>query len=681
MNYFAIYAWLIWLPVAGFSQTPAADFKQYQPLSSSGPIPKNFLVFATEGYEQEAATISNDDKRFVRGLKDDFFRRSNYSLNKILLSGKVLYGDPITQYINQVADELLKDRPALRDKLEFYTYKCSSVNAMCTSKGVILINIGLLAHLSSEAELAYVLSHEISHYEQEHIINAFVEKHTILKGRGDYADRSLVDKMDLVYSFSKNHEYEADSLGLMRYLNSDYYVNAPLNIISELGYAHLPYDEVTFDQTLFNTDQLVVPSSYFRNKVSPISGIDVYADDYHTHPHIDKRRNRIERILMRNLSGEKKGKSFILPKESFNHISQLARFELVETDLAGKNYGNAIYNAFLLLQHFPDNQHLETSIAKALYGLAKYKNADRFHEVGTAYTKIDGESQQVHYLLKKLSSKQLNTLAIKYIDKTIKKHGTSPLLENLKRDLVRELVVTNEVRLADFYTHPQGAASDHDFHRLAFIDELSDEAFVASYKSYYRELEEKEQLERLTYREKQEREKQQQKEYERNGRKIFAKNVIAVDPDYWVDTRKGRDCLQSEEGELEMSSLLREASSGARLPLHMLDANEFVSGDTHTYNNLSRFKMLVREIYSHNELSFIPLFTDYTQSISKKYASDYVYYVRVYNNEATKQSYYNAILYNLTSGKIEYTSLVETGSVSLKTVKNNMYKDFLTIQQ
>ena len=655
--------------------------ENYQPLESSGAIPKRFLALAAENYQRDAASISSTDKRYIRALKDDFFRKSNYSLNKLLLSGKVLYGDPITQYVNQVADELLKDRPELREKVEFYTYKSSSVNAVCTSKGVILITIGLMAHLTSEAQLASVLSHEIAHYEQDHVISSYVEKHAILKGKGDYSQKSFDDRVDLLYRFSQNHEYEADSLGLIRFLRSDYYVNAPVDAIDKLGYAHLPYREVPFDQSLLNVDQLIIPNSYFRDHVSPISGIEAYADDYHTHPHIDKRKERLGGILMKNLSGEKKGKQFILPKSAFEQARQHARFELIQTDLSRKSYGNAIYNAFLLLQDFPGNAYLETSIAKALYGLAKYKNADRFHEVAQAYTRVDGESQQVHYLLKKLTAKQLNTVAIKYIGKTLAKHGDNLLLDNLKQDLLRELVVTNELKLTDFYSESTDLKSDYDFYKLAFVAEQQNEHFVTEFESYYEALAQKKREENLSYREKQDRAKSKQKDYEQNGRRIFAKKVIAVDPDYWVDTRNGRDYEQSEEGEIELSELMREASSATQLAVDVLDANDFLSSDTHTYNSLSRFKLLIQDIYSHDDLPFISLFTDYTQHISEKYASEYVYYVKVYNDKADRQAFYNAILYNMNTGRIEYSSLIAASTVSMKTIKNNIQKDFITIQR
>jgi len=80
----------------------------------------------------------------------------------LLLSGDKLFNDPLTIYVNKVADELLKNEPELRKKIKIYVTKSSDVNAHAFDKGFIFINVGLLAQLENEAQLAFILSHEIN---------------------------------------------------------------------------------------------------------------------------------------------------------------------------------------------------------------------------------------------------------------------------------------------------------------------------------------------------------------------------------------------------------------------------------------------------------------------------------------------------------------------------------------
>ena len=46
-----------------------------------------------------------------------------------------------------------------------------------TENGIILINMGLLAQLSNESELAFIMAHEIVHYVEHHIyqLNTYEE--------------------------------------------------------------------------------------------------------------------------------------------------------------------------------------------------------------------------------------------------------------------------------------------------------------------------------------------------------------------------------------------------------------------------------------------------------------------------------------------------------------------------
>src|SRR5690554_7853402 len=95
--------------------------------------------------------------------------RTTYSLNNILKTGYVLYGDPMTLYIQKIAANLLKNEPSLKDELQFYVIKNNITNALCTDPGVIFITTGLIAQVENEAQLAYIIAHEIVHYQEKHI--------------------------------------------------------------------------------------------------------------------------------------------------------------------------------------------------------------------------------------------------------------------------------------------------------------------------------------------------------------------------------------------------------------------------------------------------------------------------------------------------------------------------------
>ena len=140
----------------------------YIPLKSTGTLPEEFLKTARSLSEDDIKTIGYGTDRVA---KQQFTISSNYFLRDLLLSGDVLINDPLGIYVNKVADELLKNDPELRKQIHIYVTKSPHVNAHAFDKGFIFINAGLLAQLENEAQLAYVISHEITHVVKKHSVN------------------------------------------------------------------------------------------------------------------------------------------------------------------------------------------------------------------------------------------------------------------------------------------------------------------------------------------------------------------------------------------------------------------------------------------------------------------------------------------------------------------------------
>jgi beta-barrel assembly-enhancing protease len=100
----------------------------------------------------------------------------------MLRSGYVLFNDPLSEYVSAVADNLLKEDANLRKKLNFYVLRSSDVNAFATDQGAVLVTTGLLSQIENEAQLAFVLAHEITHFQRKHTLNLFMEVDRIDRG-------------------------------------------------------------------------------------------------------------------------------------------------------------------------------------------------------------------------------------------------------------------------------------------------------------------------------------------------------------------------------------------------------------------------------------------------------------------------------------------------------------------
>lgn len=147
------------------------DFDSYKTLKCSGEIPSEFLMDFSDYLAATFAEMSEemeDDKEDVSATLERTAMGVAMTHHLLFMKGQILFGDPVTTYLNQVKDVLLKDDPELAETVDVFTMRTSAVNAFTTAQGDIFITVGLLARMQSEAELAFTISHEIAHYEAGH---------------------------------------------------------------------------------------------------------------------------------------------------------------------------------------------------------------------------------------------------------------------------------------------------------------------------------------------------------------------------------------------------------------------------------------------------------------------------------------------------------------------------------
>ncbi|MBL4669494.1 MAG: M48 family metallopeptidase, partial [Flavobacteriales bacterium] len=419
----------------------------FKVLKSQGAVPKEFNTLSSEKVKEQTKNIDKSQKRVDRKAEKVFILQSNYFIDEVLSNGAILYNDELSNYVGRVADELLKDNNELRSQLRFYVIKSSVVNAFATDRGSIFITVGLLAQIENEAQLAYILSHEMIHFIKKHAKTGFIEKDRIENRRGEYR-RMAIDKELNKSKYSKELEIEADEEGLQIYLKSNYSLTELDAVFDVLQYAHLPIEDEPFDTTLFNDIFFQIPSSCIKDELEEIKVIDDDEDDYGTHPNINKRRA----IVSNEIEGESnEGKQiFIVSKDKFNQVKDKAQFELSYLYVKSRLYAESIYNSYILLKKYPNNEYLKTNIAYCLYALATYKNAKNYHEVLTDYDDVEGQSQQIHYILDKMDKKVINTLAVKYLWDLKNSGVNNNFVNTIAEEAIKQLLVESGARKLDY---------------------------------------------------------------------------------------------------------------------------------------------------------------------------------------------------------------------------------------
>lgn len=139
-------------------------------------------------------------------------------------SDKLVTDNAIRVYLHAIADKLY---PELRNKVHIHLFRAPHLNAFALPNGQIYLNVGLIARMENEAQLAALLGHEIAHFSYRHghqqsqqvkSATAFARFVTLL-GLPLIPDLLAISS---IYGFSQELETEADEIGFERMVRAGY---------------------------------------------------------------------------------------------------------------------------------------------------------------------------------------------------------------------------------------------------------------------------------------------------------------------------------------------------------------------------------------------------------------------------------------------------------------------------
>lgn len=384
---------------SSFFSVSQHDFNNYQTILAKGEMPIDFSTPVSQ-------KILNDQKNSKLTFKTNteaynYFKTIHENMNEILYSGFVVYGDDVSVYVQRLASNMLKDEPELLSNLRFHVIKSNEINAFSTAPGIIFVTTGLISQLSSEAQLAFILSHEIAHYELNHVHEGYAN-------RQKNADLETKEQITAFSQFSKENELDADKLALKRYNKSGYSTKELIGTFDVLMYSYLPFDEIPFPKNYFNKGDLYLPLENLNVYSIPITAEEDYDDKLSTHPNIKKRK---EAILKGTLEFNNWGSlSFAMDENEFKNIRTICRFESVRTNVIEGNNFSALYDIFLLERSYPKSLFLDRM--KALSWLSIIRLNDHFEKNPSI---VEGESSLLYHFLASCTHFDRSALGLRII--------------------------------------------------------------------------------------------------------------------------------------------------------------------------------------------------------------------------------------------------------------------------
>lgn len=391
----------------------------YRPMENEGLIPE---VFLTSLDDRVASQLEDQTKN-----SKDFLTNINFNYQELLLSGKVMFGNSLCRYVEQIGVHLLEsENDSVKNKINFFILKSDVVNAFTTNDGNVFITIGLMAQIENESQLAFILSHEIEHYKQQHIINDFHHRQNL---NDEHDNLDFSDLLIRNSKFSHSQENEADTSGFKRLVRAGYSLENVIGVFDVLEFGYLPLEEFIVERSFFESAEIKYDTCFLK-KTAPINFEVEDEDQYSSHPSIASRRSQLQILIDQHISSS--GFEFLIDEHAFDIAKKSARFELIQIQYYKNNPEEGIYNAYCLLKIYPNDPFLEKQLCIGLYLMSKLKYED---VTFTDYTKITGRCQQMFYFLQHADKDDLLLTSIHFImrlyDKTRDPHLMAMLVDQV----------------------------------------------------------------------------------------------------------------------------------------------------------------------------------------------------------------------------------------------------------
>ncbi len=353
-------------------------------------------------------------------------------LKKNIKSGYFIFDDTLQQLVNSTLNRLVKTNQ-LSEQTERYILLADDVSrsAMCYGKGIFIVNVGLLACIDNEDQLAFVMAHEMAHDELRHVRDKILmEKNVRLRAKSkEYLRRVFNYNKDIdieeieefrsiaynVMRYSRTIEEQADSLGLVYLANAGYNRQGAIELLELLKDDHKPKYEIGVDFFLpFDSPQYPFQSHWLNEKLSIFSasrkeGTNVFSyDSLQTHPELERRQ---EHLAKADFHGYKN-----VAHDNSKTGIDLAEMQVIQSALRAGKFDQTLYFAMQMLKKYPRNTFIVSRIGAALLYSLQAKDKNVLSSIVSPYTQTYNEEMRLmNNFLFNLERKEIGEVAYHFL--------------------------------------------------------------------------------------------------------------------------------------------------------------------------------------------------------------------------------------------------------------------------
>lgn len=432
-----------------FTQAAHWGYSQMKPVYSFPPKDSLYTARvytqAAEHHTLEIQQLSKENREDFKSILDKRFEM----VADLFENDRIISYSEATDFLQKVSGRILQKNPELNSISPRILFSRDWwPNAYSVGEGTLVINAGLLIHLNNEAELAFVISHELAHLYLDHSNKAIRKNINTVKSpefqqelkrlsKQEYGAGAEFDKLLKNLAFgsrkhSRTNEAEADLQAWKFLRNSGYDCNGIrtclqlLDKVDQLSlYAPIHLNKLfNFSEYPFKKRWIENESAIFGAMAMPKSTSASDEDSLKTHPDCSR---RIE-FLQDSIALCAHSNSFVTNENQFKVLQKEFEMEVMEGLYNSKNYSKNLYCSLQLLQSEKEEAFAVFNIARVLNTIFEKQKS---HELGKWIDKEDRKQEEdFKLLLRMLDRIRLDELAqlsynfcFKYKDKMVSYEG------------------------------------------------------------------------------------------------------------------------------------------------------------------------------------------------------------------------------------------------------------------
>ncbi len=359
-----------------------------------------FIAFSAFSQKQTVfeplQTYSKSDQELIQKLKQQVdeeikLTRSSrhYEINsvyraigkqmRLLVEKKeFIKNDSIQSYVDQIVSRLVRSNYLVHPPKLVLIQNSPDVNALSAADGTLIIYIGLIARMRNESQLAFVMAHEMAHFELQHVRQKITEsiegdflkqemKNLTNLAVGEGSVDNLLNLKKLWYyqgSNNRSRERQADSLAFEMIDRAGYSNPEAVAALALLDQSKLMKPDLEFMAQL---DLLDYPlkDEWFKKRPSIFSSQreDMFfdRDSMISHPDLQLRKKILnDRVIASDDPVNLQSDSFV------KKMIKLATFQRIESAFVKDRFDLCFYLTLKLRYRLPHDSYLTAMVAKLL---------------------------------------------------------------------------------------------------------------------------------------------------------------------------------------------------------------------------------------------------------------------------------------------------------------------------